>query len=55
MNLKLIFGAFGAVLLMGFLASFVIKVKEPSMIIVTLMGVAMMLVDVWQARDEADT
>lgn len=53
--MKLVYGLFGALLVIGFLAAFVIKVKEPSMIAVTLIGVVMMLVDVWQARNEADT
>lgn len=53
--MKLVFGLFGAVLLIAFLASFVIKVKEASMIAVTLIGVVLMLADVWQARNEADT
>lgn len=53
--MKLIFGLIGAALMVAFLASFVIKVKEPAMIVVVLVGVVMMLVDLWQARDEADT
>lgn len=53
--MKLLFGLIGAVLMMTFLASFVIKVKEPAMIVVVLVGIGMMLVDLWQARNEADT
>ena len=53
--MKLAFGIFGALLLIAFLASFVLKVKEISMISVTLIGIAMMLIDVWQSRHEADT
>ena len=52
--MKLIYGLLGAVLVIAFLASFVLKVKEPAMIAVVLLGVAMMLVDVWQARNEPD-
>jgi hypothetical protein len=53
--MKLLFGLIGAVLMVAFLASFVIKVKEPAMIVVVLVGIGMMLVDLWQARNEADT
>ncbi len=52
--MKLIFGLFGALLMVAFLASFVIKVRELAMGIVVLIGIAMMLVDLWQARNEAD-
>jgi len=53
--MKLLFGLIGAVLMVAFLASFVIKVKEPAMIVIVLVGIGMMLVDLWQARNEADT
>jgi len=53
--MKLLFGLIGAALMVAFLASFVIKVKEPAMIVVVLVGIGMMLVDLWQARNEADS
>lgn len=53
--MKLLFGLIGAALMIAFLASFVIKIQEVPMIVVVLIGVAMMLVDLWQARNEADT
>lgn len=53
--MKLLFGLIGAVLVIAFLGTIVIKVREPAMIIVVLIGVVMMLVDLWQARNEADT
>jgi mannose/fructose/N-acetylgalactosamine-specific phosphotransferase system component IIC len=53
--MKLVFGLFGALLMIGFLASFVIKVKEISMIAVAVIGIVLMLIDLWQARNEADT
>ena len=49
--MKLFFGLLGALLLVGFLASFVVKVKEISMIAVAVIGAVMMLVDLWQARN----
>lgn len=52
--MKLLFGLFGAALAIAFLVSFVLKVQEPAMMIVVLIGVVMMLVDVWQARNEPD-
>lgn len=53
--MKLWFGLIGAAMMIAFLASFVIKVKEPAMIVVVLIGIAMMVVDLWQARNEEDT
>jgi hypothetical protein len=53
--MKLVYGLFGALLMIVFLASFVLKVREPAMIAVVVIGVVMMLVDLWQARDERDT
>lgn len=53
--MKLLFGLLGAAMMLAFLASFVIKVREPSMMVVVAIGIVMMLVDLWQARNEADT
>lgn len=53
--MKLVFGLLGAALMIAFLASFVVKVREPAMIAVVLVGVVMMIIDLWQARNEADT
>jgi xanthosine utilization system XapX-like protein len=53
--MKLMFGLIGAALMIAFLASFVIKVKEPAMIVVVLVGLVLMFVDLWHARDEPDT
>jgi hypothetical protein len=53
--MKLLYGLLGAAMMLAFLASFVIKVKEVSMMVVVAIGIVMMLIDLWQARDEADT
>lgn len=53
--MKLLFGLIGAAMVIAFLASFVLKVPEPALIIVMLIGVGMMMVDLWQARNEVDT
>ncbi|MEO8249905.1 MAG: hypothetical protein ABI589_11090 [Burkholderiales bacterium] len=53
--MKLLFGLIGAVMMIAFLASFVIKIQEVAMIVVVLVGVVMMLVDLWPARNEPDT
>lgn len=53
--MKLLYGLFGALVMMAFLASFVIKIKEPAMIVVVLIGVVMMVVDLWQSRNESDS
>lgn len=52
--LKLIFGLLGAVMVIAFLSAFILKVKEPAMTAVAALGVVMMLVDLWQARNEKD-
>jgi membrane-bound ClpP family serine protease len=52
---KLIFGLIGAAMMVAFLASFALKVMEPSMMVVIVIGLVMMVADLWQARDEADT
>lgn len=53
--MKLLFGLIGAAMAIAFLASFVIKVREPAMIAVVSIGIVMMVVDLWNARNEADT
>jgi hypothetical protein len=53
--MKLLYGLIGAVMMVAVLASFVIKVKEPAMIVVVLIGLVLMAIDLWQARNEADT
>jgi hypothetical protein len=53
--MKLIFGLMGAVLMLAFLGSVVVKVPEVALIVVMLIGVVLMVVDLWHARNEADT
>jgi galactitol-specific phosphotransferase system IIC component len=53
--MKLLYGLIGAALMIAFLASFVVKVRDAAMIVVVLIGIVMMVVDLWQARNEADT
>jgi hypothetical protein len=53
--MKLLFGMLGAVLMTVFLGSIVLKVKEPALVAVVLVGLLLMLVDLWQARNEKDT
>jgi membrane-bound ClpP family serine protease len=53
--MKLWYGLFGAALMVIFLASFVIKIKEPAMIAVVLIGVVMMVIDLWHSRNESDS
>lgn len=52
--MKLWFGLLGAAMMIAFLASFVVKVKEPAMVAVAVIGIVMMLIDLWQARNEPD-
>lgn len=37
------------------IANFVIQIKEPAVIAVVLIGVVVMLVDLWQLRNESDS
>ncbi len=53
--MKLLFGLIGAAMMVAFLASFVIKVKEPAMMVVVVIGIVMMVVDLWHARNVEDT
>jgi len=53
--MKLIFGLIGAALMIAFLGSVIVKVREVALIGVVLVGVVMMVVDLWHARNEADT
>lgn len=53
--MKLIFGLLGAAMMVAFLLSLILKVKEVALIVVVMIGVVMMLVDLWNARNEADT
>lgn len=53
--MKLAFGLLGAVLMIAFLSSVVVKVREPAMIVVVLIGFVLMFVDLWQARNEPDS
>ncbi|MGD9834229.1 MAG: hypothetical protein AB7U92_15895 [Piscinibacter sp.] len=53
--MKLLFGLLGALLMILFLGSIIIKVKEVALIGVVAVGLVLMLVDLWQARNEKDT
>ena len=53
--MKLIFGLLGAAMMIAFLLCLILKVKEVALIVVVMIGVVMMLVDLWNARNEADT
>lgn len=51
---KAIFGAIGVVLMTLFLGSIVVKLKEPALIIVVLIGLVLMAIDAWQSVRERD-
>jgi len=53
--MKLWFGLLGAGMAVAFLAAFALKVRDPAMIAVIVIGIVMMLVDLWQASNEEDT
>jgi hypothetical protein len=52
--MKLVYGLIGAGLMTAFLANFVLKIKEPAMMVVVAIGLVMVFVDLWQARNEAN-
>lgn len=49
MVLKIIAGIFAAALLLGYIAPVVLRLKETALWCVVLIGVGMMLVDLWQS------
>ena len=49
------FGLIVAALMIAFLASLVIKVKEPALMAAVRVGLVMMVIDLWHARNESDT
>jgi hypothetical protein len=53
--MKLLFGALGALMLIAFLSAIIVKVPEVALGVVMAIGVGMAVVDLWQARNEADT
>lgn len=49
MPLKIIAGIVAIVLMLAYLAPIVVKLQDPALTGVILVGVAMMLVDLWQS------
>jgi hypothetical protein len=54
MRLKLVFGVIAMLLMLGFVGAIVIKLKEISLTIMVLIGVAMMVYDFWESLKEKD-
>lgn len=54
MAFKIVAGVIAATLLIAFLAPPAVKLKEVSLIAVMLIGVGMMLVDLWQSLQSKD-
>ena len=54
MNFKIVAGVVAVVLLFAFIAPVVVKLKDPALIIVALIGAAMVLTDVWQSVRSKD-
>jgi hypothetical protein len=55
MAVKLIAGIIAAVLLMAFLGSVILKLREFALGAVMLIGIVMMLVELWETLQEKDT
>jgi len=49
MKFKVFAGVIGAALLIMFIGPVVLKLKEVALSIVSLIGITMMIVDIWQA------
>jgi len=54
MNWKILAGVVAALLLLLFIAPVVVKLKEVALTLVALVGVVMMLADIWQALRSKD-
>jgi len=54
MALRIVAGLLGIALLLAFIAPPVLKLKEIALSVVCLIGVTMMLVDLWQSLGEKD-
>jgi hypothetical protein len=54
MAVKLFAGIVAIILLGGFLLPYVLKMKDAELGIVILIGIGMMLVDLWQSLKEKD-
>jgi hypothetical protein len=55
MIVKLFSAVIAVVLMLGYLGPVVLKLKEASLAAVVLIGVVMMLVDLWQSLQKPDT
>lgn len=51
---RAVFGLIGIVLMLLFLGSIIIKLREVALGVVMLIGVAMMIYDAWQSLGERD-
>jgi hypothetical protein len=54
MGFKILAGIVAMALLIAYVAPPVVRLKDPALIIVVLIGVIMMLVDLWQSLKERD-
>lgn len=54
MLFKTLGGVLAVVLMLGYLAPVVVKLREPALTVVALTGLVMMLVDLWQSRKSKD-
>lgn len=54
MIFKVFAGIVAAVLLIGFISPVVVKLREPALVVVAIIGIAMMGVDIWQSLKSKD-
>lgn len=54
MVLKIIAGLLAVLLMIGFNGAAAIKLQDPALIIVALIGIAMMAIDLWQSLRSQD-
>jgi hypothetical protein len=54
MRLKLVFGVIAVAMVLAFLSPIVFKLNEASLSIIILIGVAMIVYDLWESLQEKD-
>lgn len=52
--LKIFAGVIAAIMMVAYLAPIVLKLRDPALTIVVLIGLAMMVVDLWQSLRSRD-
>jgi hypothetical protein len=54
MIMKIVAGIVAVLLVLAYLAPPAVKLKEPALIVVIVLGIVLMLIDLWQSLHERD-